>query len=232
MTKPKKPAYSGVLVGKTEAHLSKLDDSDIHVHRDMIAPLHSLQKKARAAGFELKVVRGFRGFSAQQNIWNLKASGKRALLDPRGKPLPFESLSPIAIVEAILRWSALPGASRHHWGTDIDVYDASACAAGYKVQLTPMEVEAGGPFAPMHDWLDENMETFHFFRPYAKDRGGVSPERWHLSYEPLATDYLAHHTIKLLQETIDHSDMLLKELVLERLPEIYSRYVLNIDAPK
>ncbi len=33
-------------------------------------------------------------------------------------------------VAAILVWSALPGASRHHWGTDCDVIDAAALPPG------------------------------------------------------------------------------------------------------
>ena len=48
----------------------------------------------------------------------------------------------------------LPGASRHHWGHDVDIYDAAAMPEGYQIQLTPEEVEGAGIFAPMHDWLD------------------------------------------------------------------------------
>ena len=49
------------------------------------------------------------------------------------------------------------------------------------------EVAAGGLFDPLHRWLDERMavnESHGFFRPYDKDRKGVAPERWHLSYAP------------------------------------------------
>ena len=97
---------------------------------------------------------------------------------------------PKEIFEAILRWSALPGASRHHWGTDFDVIDGKRLSPEMKVALVPEEFAPGGPFCELHDWLDKNMEGFGFYRPYQTDRGGVSPERWHLSYAPLAKDYL------------------------------------------
>jgi len=47
-------------------------------------------------------------------------------------------------VRAILHWSALPGASRHHWGTEIDVIDRAALADGRKAQLIPAEYGADG----------------------------------------------------------------------------------------
>ena len=93
---------------------------------------------------------------------------------------------PAERVDAILWWSALPGASRHHWGTDFDVMDARAMPAGYKLQVVPAEYLAGGPFHRLTTWLDAHMHAFGFFRPYTTDRGGVSPEPWHLSYAPVA----------------------------------------------
>ncbi|MFN8580799.1 MAG: M15 family metallopeptidase [Gemmatimonadaceae bacterium] len=87
-------------------------------------------------------------------MWNRKASGQLAVLDSHAQPMDITTLSARELVFAILRWSALPGASRHHWGTDIDVYDAAACPPGYEVELIPAEVDAGGMFAPLHEWLD------------------------------------------------------------------------------
>ena len=42
----------------------------------------------------------------------------------------------------------------------------------------------------MTRWLDEliaSSDCEGFFRPYDRDRGGVSEEPWHLSYEPVAS---------------------------------------------
>ena len=85
-----------------------------------------------------------------------------------------------------LLWSALPGASRHHWGTDVDVIDARATAPGYRVQLTPEEYAPGGPFAPLGEWLEANAARFGFFRPFRGVLSGVQPEPWHFSFAPVA----------------------------------------------
>jgi LAS superfamily LD-carboxypeptidase LdcB len=128
----------------------------------------------------------------------------------------------------------LPGASRHHWGTDLDVIDEAARPQGYEVELIPDEVDSGGMFGPLHDWLDGRIEAFDahgFFRPYDRDRGGVAPERWHLSHEPVARDLEAGLTPDLLRGTLSGSEMLLKEIVLDHLDEIYERFVVNIGRP-
>ena len=88
--------------------------------------------------------------------------------------------------------------------------------------------------APLHEWLDVRIATgtaFGFYRPYDRDRGGVAPERWHLSYAPIATDYARVLTPTLLQDTIAGADMLLKDVVLEQLDEIYERFVINVSLP-
>jgi len=199
------------------------------VHRDIIAPLLALQADAAAAGFDLRVISGYRGFERQRAIWNAKARGERAVLDSGGCALDISQLSNTALVHAILRWSALPGASRHHWGCDIDVYDGAAVAADYAVQLTPGEVADDGVFGAMHQWLDQQFATGRghgFFRPYDVDRGGIAPERWHLSYAPLAVRCELVHSVDLLAEALAaESDLALQETVLAELETIYSRYV-------
>jgi LAS superfamily LD-carboxypeptidase LdcB len=220
-----------VLTGKTETHLVAWEGTSFLVHSEVAAPLSRLKAKAAGAGFDLCLISSFRGHAHQLKIWNAKAQGKRPLLDAQGKPLVFESLSPENIVDAILRWSALPGASRHHWGTDVDVFDRNRLPKGYNVQLIPSEVLPGGMFAPLHDWLDEEMKEEGFFRPYAADRGGVSPERWHLSYAPVAESYLNELSEEMIQEVTELSEMLLKDVVLRRLSEIYRRYIKNISPP-
>ncbi len=217
-----------LLTGQSKDHIEELASPKSSVHRDMKASLLSLSKAATKAGFDLQVASSFRDFNSQLNIWNRKARGERKLLDDQGKPLVFEKLTPEQIVFAILRWSALPGASRHHWGTDIDVFDAKALTPGYQIQLTPDESD--GMFGPFHAWLDKNLAHHDFFRPYAKDRGGVSPERWHISYRPLAERFLSQLTLDLLKSAITKADLHLKDVVLARLPDIYARFVTNIES--
>lgn len=176
------------LTGVDDRHLASLPGGH-RLHPEVVRAWQALVADARSAGFALEIASSHRSFSRQSGIWNAKAAGKRAVHDDRGRPVAMATLSPREQLHAILRFSALPGTSRHHWGTDLDVFDAAAVAADYAVQLTPEEVAPGGPFDPLHRWLDERMaagESRGFFRPYASDRGGVAPERWHLSYAPLA----------------------------------------------
>lgn len=214
-----------IVTGKTQRHLILDEESNLMIHKDAFASLGLLREQATLAGFSLKIASAFRGFDQQLLIWNKKAQGLRPLLDSDGKVLDFASLTPKEIVYAILRWSALPGASRHHWGSDIDVYDSSRMPEGYKVQLVPQESALGGVFEEFHSWLDENLDQFNFFRPYAQDTGGIAPEKWHLSYAPLALEFQKILTYELLEETIKNSDIVLKPIILEELPEIYQRFI-------
>ncbi len=225
------PRLEEIVTGRTHAHVVPWGGSKLFIHSGVTSALAELERRAAGAGFSLSVVSGFRDFESQLRIWNLKARGQRQLLDARGQPLEFAKLSPQQIVFAILRWSALPGGSRHHWGTDLDVIDARTVPPGYQVQLTPAEVEPGGIFGPLHDWLDENMDELGFFRPYREDLGGVSPERWHLSFAPLAESYLEALTLELLESVIEAADMELKDVVLDELETIYDRYVNGISPP-
>lgn len=221
------------IVGQSDAHLAAGDEAasiGARVHRDALSPLLQLREAARTAGCELAVLSGFRSFEQQLSIWNRKASGKLTVLDSMAHPLDIATLSPDELVFAILRWSALPGASRHHWGTDVDIYDMAAKPPGYEVDLVPAEVESGGMFAPLHEWLDQRIAdatAFGFFRPYDVDRGGVAPERWHLSYAPIAQQCERLLSIDLLRATIQGADMLLKEVVLAHLDGIFQRFVIN-----
>ena len=224
---------SANLVGQSDTHLCGPSDAEsvgARVHRDVVDAYMQLRSAARAAGFDISVLSGYRSFEEQLSIWNRKASGKLAVLGSDARPIDIATLSENELVFAILRWSALPGASRHHWGTDVDIYDMAARPVGYEVQLIPAEVDGGGMFAPLHEWLDKRIALKNasgFFRPYDVDRGGVAPERWHLSYAPVALEGARTLTRELLAQTIGQADMLLKDVVLAHLDSIYERFVIN-----
>jgi LAS superfamily LD-carboxypeptidase LdcB len=217
-------------------HLCGLNDHYIDrdlmscgLHRDIIRPFRALQASASEFGFELDVVSAYRDFDRQLHIWNAKARGERPVLDADSKKLDVSLLEPWELVQAILRWSALPGASRHHWGTDVDVYDRRAVSEDYSVQLVDAEVTGDGPFAAMHDWLDQRIdhnEAEGFFRPYQLDKGGIAPERWHLSYGPLAFGFQLALDVDTLYSIVESHPVALKDTILEHIEEIYQRFIL------
>jgi hypothetical protein len=220
------------LTGKTDLYIMQSSHFQKALHRQVEAPLKKLQQKALQEGFDLQVISGFRSYDAQLSIWNRKANGKRPLLDSKSIPLDISTLRPEEIVNAILRWSAIPGASRHHWGTDIDIYDGNAIPTeGYDIQLISAEVEPNGIFGKLHLWLDQLIndgESENFFRPYDRDRGGVAPEKWHLSFAPLSERYLRDYSLALFEQTVAQSEISLKEILLQDTEHYYQQYVLNI----
>jgi LAS superfamily LD-carboxypeptidase LdcB len=219
------------LTGRASTHVCEVRELSCTVHFGAVDELLAMQAAARSAGIDLTVVSSFRDFERQLAIWNAKFQGTRELLDRDSHPLPRANLDEAGLIDAILIWSALPGASRHHWGTDIDVIDRAAVSPDYQVQLLPQEFNGAGPFVRLDAWLAANMSRFGFFRPYASARAGVQPEPWHLSFAPLAVPALDALTLEVLRHTLDDAPLLGREAVRARLPEIYSRYVLDVDPP-
>jgi LAS superfamily LD-carboxypeptidase LdcB len=217
------------LTGRARTHIIQIENPRFAVHPEVVEPFFAMVQAAKKAGILMTPFSSFRDFKTQLRIWNKKFSGEKPLYDMHGFPRNYSVLSESEIIDAILNWSALPGASRHHWGTEIDVIDAGAIPQDYQVQLLPQEVEPGGVFYQLHCWLNENMERFGFFRPYREYRGGMYPEPWHLSYARVSIPALESLSLELLEWTIQASNIKGKQLVLKRLPEIYQHHVLNIN---
>lgn len=218
------------LTGRARTHVVQRDDLHAAIHAAVLEPFLAMKSDAAREGITIGVTSAFRDFAAQQAIWDRKFRGERPLYDAEGRVRAHAALSPSELIEAIACWSAVPGASRHHWGSELDVIDLAAMPEGYRVQLLPDEVAPGGVFHPLHNWLDANMGRYGFFRPYRTFRGGVFPEAWHLSYAPVSLPALKALTPLLLGEVIHASDMLGRDYVLERIADLHARYVANIDA--
>jgi LAS superfamily LD-carboxypeptidase LdcB len=221
----------GELTGQVRTHITDLPDPKCALHAHVVAPFLNLRRAALADGFDLAAYSSFRDFSRQLTIWNGKFSGEKPMFDASGRSIEVSALTPSQRVEAILLWSALPGASRHHWGTDIDVIDRHATLPAYRVQLTPEEYAAGGPYAALVEWLEANAARFGFFRPFRGVLSGVQPEPWHFSFAPVADNARRRLTPAVLHKAIMAAPLLGKEQVLERLDALHARYVARIDWP-
>jgi LAS superfamily LD-carboxypeptidase LdcB len=219
------------ITGRSRGHIVALDAPRCALHYETIASFLAMRDAAAYDGIVLDARSGFRDFTTQVSIWNAKWRGDRPLRDRRGQPLDRARINDADMVDVILSWSSIPGGSRHHWGTDLDVVDANAIPPKYDVQLISEEYAANGIFARLSKWLDENLVRFGFFRPYRHDRGGYCPEPWHISYAPVALPALESLSLAVLRQALSESDMQGKQFVLDRLPEIYTRYLLNIDPP-
>jgi LAS superfamily LD-carboxypeptidase LdcB len=220
------------LTGRARTHVIDLADPTCTLHYEVIAAFLSMRDAAAIEGIDLRARSSFRDFDTQMLIWNQKWNGERPLYDRRGTLLERKQLSDSDTLDAILSWSAVPGGSRHHWGSDLDVIDAGAIPPGTKVELLPNHYEKDGVFEKLSNWLEANMCRFGFFRPYRADRGGVSPEPWHLSYAPVSLPALESLSLSMLRQVLESSTIAGKPYVLARLPEIYTRFLLSVDPPQ
>jgi hypothetical protein len=105
----------------------------------------------------------------------------------------LQTLEPRQREREILQTSSAPGISRHHWGSEFDIFT-----------LRPASWEKDALFHEEYRWLEDHALEYGFFQPYH----GASPERphtyieerWHWSYYPVATaltDYLRNHRDKV-----------------------------------
>ena len=118
-----------------------------------------------------------RNYFDQKYIWEGKWIGKIQVM---GKDLSRSIRDPLARAVEILKYSSMPGASRHHWGTD---FDLNALSNSYY---------ESGEGKVLYRWLVKNAQQYGFCQPYTAGRDrGHSEERWHWSYLPLAGIFLA-----------------------------------------
>lgn len=218
-----------MLTGRSRGHIVELADPPCSLHHAVVEPFLRLRAAAREAGIDLVPISTFRDFDRQLAIWNGKHLGQREVRAADGSVVDALALDDDSRVETILLWSALPGASRHHWGTDMDVIDAAAMPAGYRPQLVTEEFMPGGVFERLEGWLARHAAAHGFFRPYTTWRGGVQPEPWHLSYAPVADQALAVFSPEVLREALDAAPVEARAAVDRVLPELFERYVRNID---
>lgn len=217
------------LTGQSDSHLAPtlIGTKTFLVHSDVIDDLNSLIEAAQLAGFKMEIASGFRDYERQSLIWNRKFSGEAPILDSNSQPLDASTLTEHQKLSAILRWSALPGASRHHWGCDFDVFARNHLPEGAQLQLEPWEYLTGHQQA-FYQWLSANAEQFGFFFPYSLDLGGVAMEPWHISHRSVSELCLSQLSPTLLGKQLKSKPVLGYEIIMEQLDDIYARFVANI----
>jgi LAS superfamily LD-carboxypeptidase LdcB len=221
----------GELTGQARSHIVDVSEPNCALHAHVAVPFLSLRRAALTEGFDVVPASSFRDFSRQLKIWNGKFSGEKPMVDASGHSIDVSELSPMQRVDAVLLWSALPGASRHHWGTDIDLIDRGATSLDYRARLAPEEFAPGGPYAALAGWLDANAARFGFFRPFRGVLSGVQPEPWHYSFAPVSENARRALSPAVLHKAIAAAPLLGKDEVLARLDALHARYVAAIDWP-
>lgn len=147
------------------------------LRRDVYDAFKNMYGAALKDGIRLRIVSAARNFDVQKGIWEAKWTGARLI--ENGKNASEAYPDPVERALKILEYSSMPGSSRHHWGTDMDLND-----------LNP-EWFQSGEGKKIHDWLTANGAAYGFCQPYSpkgKDRlFGYNEEQWHWSYMPVST---------------------------------------------
>ncbi len=163
----------------------------LYLRDEVYDAFKQMHKAAKEDGVSLGIVSATRTFNAQKRIWERKWTGARRV---DGRNLAKTISDPIARARIILRYSAMPGTSRHHWGTDIDLNS---------VEHAYFESPAG---RKVFEWLAANARSFGFYQTYTpkgNDRPqGHEEEPWHWSYCPLAKEYLKQYVQKVTSDNL------------------------------
>ena len=144
-----------------------------YLRSETVEAFCEMKKAAQVDGFDLKIISATRNFERQKEIWENKWNGKTPV---EGKDI--STLEGAQKAKLIMRYSSMPGTSRHHWGTDIDLNS---------VEVNYWKTSAG---QKIYEWLKVNAGKFGFCQPYTNkaenNRTGYEEEAWHWSYFPLS----------------------------------------------
>jgi len=203
-----------LLIGKGFPELNR---GRIKILKTVNLKFNQMRNAARKEGINIKIVSGYRSFDRQKLIWN------RKFLYNQNK-----GLSHIENINKIIQYSTIPGTSRHHWGTEIDIIDENHNIKG---DLLLAENFHNNSFEPLRLWMEKNSNKFGFVLPYTKDsnRNGFLYEPWHYSYSKLSIPFLKEYIkLKMIEEIYDPEILGINKLTKTFLKEYQERFILGI----
>lgn len=159
------------------------DKKDIYLRKETYTAFQELYYDAKANGFDIKIVSATRNFNYQKGIWERKFSKEKYAGWPDEK-----------IVKDILKYSSMPGTSRHHWGTDIDINS---------FENTYFE---NGKGKELYNWMQSCGQDYGFHQVYTSksdERKGYEEEKWHWTFLPLSKTYLKEYN-----RVVNYSDII------------------------
>ncbi|MDO4430511.1 MAG: M15 family metallopeptidase [Lonepinella koalarum] len=219
---------SAQLTGKSCEHLVHFPcphSKNHFLQSQALKAFQGLQQSAVKNGFNLQPASTFRDFQRQQLIWNSKFNGERKVHNDLGESIDLARLSDWEKAQAILRWSALPGASRHHWGSEIDFFDPDLLPSNTSLLLEPWEYQRGGYFFELSEFLAEKLPHFDFNLPFMDCQNKeIGREPWHISYQPIAMQLQRQFSPEMLLSAWENEEILGKPVLTQHLDEIFQRF--------
>jgi zinc D-Ala-D-Ala carboxypeptidase len=176
--------------------------SGFTLRQETFASFKEMQRSAAKNGIRLRIISATRTFNDQKRIWENKWNAKTPVSTDTGEFLPkpnsrSDNLTREQRALRILEFTAMPSASRHHWGTDFDLNN---------VNSSYWETAKGRKeFA----WLSANASTFGFCQVYSGDRqNGYKEEKWHWSFLPLAQQFTSEYAKRITNADIANMDFI------------------------
>ncbi len=225
-TVPQQPAFDlDYLMGKFEPSehpdfilidAQYADRGGMYLRKDAYTAFIRMFEAAQKDGIRLQIRSAARNFEYQKGIWERKWTGETKI--ENGKDASAAYPDPADRARAILLYSSMPGTSRHHWGTDIDLNSFNNDWFGE------------GEGLRLYTWMRENAHKFGFCQPYSdksvENRTGYEEERWHWSYMPVSA-HLSRQAGKDLKNSMIHG-FLGAEVAAE--VDMVGNYVLGISS--
>jgi len=179
------PAQHPAFMLIAQKHASR---ADMYLRKDAYDAFVNMHDAAKQAGIKLLIISATRNFERQKQIWEAKWTGAQPV---GGANIAKTIEDPVKRALKILEYSSMPGSSRHHWGTDIDLNDLNDAhfqtPEGRKV----------------YEWLRAHAAEYGYCQPYSpqgKDRPhGYHEEKWHWSYMPISK-ILTEQARKMLKD--------------------------------
>lgn len=198
----------------TEVPIQYADKAGRYIRKETLGAFIRMFEAALKDGIQLRIISATRNFEAQKKIWEDKWFGRRILED--GVNAYKDISDPKARALKILLYSSMPGTSRHHWGTDIDINS-----------LDP-KYFAKGKGKKEYQWLVKNGPHYGFCQTYTEfsdqRKTGYQPEKWHWTYMPVSSICHTWATKNLTDDKI--SGFAGSETAIEI--HVINRYVLGI----
>lgn len=156
-------------------------DKTIYLRKEVVENFIKMAEEAKKARIHINIISGFRSYNYQKGIWERKYDQAFSKSFPDKKKRFYE----------ILKYSASPGVSRHHWGTDLDILSLDENYFNY------------GKGKKEKEWLDIHAQKYGFYIVYTQERTkGYNYEPWHYTYKPLSDKILP------LYEKIEKNDIM------------------------
>lgn len=187
--------------------------TNLYLRRDAWEAFILMSEAAKKDGISLTIISGARNFERQTRIWENKWNGN---VKVQGKNLATEVSDPAERARMILLFSSMPGTSRHHWGTDIDINNLED------------SYFQSGKGKKEYEWLLANAHKYGFCQPYTvkgTDRtSGYEEEKWHWTYMPVASILLKNYQKLITLDDING----FKGSETARSLDVIKKYVLGI----